>query len=109
MVHLTEFIVASFACYRLATLVAIDNGPSDIFLRLRTKAGCCAAAEQGRGKEQGPCISLAALLNCPYCLGLWFAPVLALLIAGSVQEYILLSLGIAGVQTFLQEITNDGS
>jgi len=101
-----EFILATFACYRLSLLITVDDGPGDIFCRLRAWAGRCAAAEQAREMEHGPCISLAGLLNCPYCLGIWFSLLLALLVAGDIREYILFALGIAGAQAFLQEMTD---
>jgi len=101
-----KFLAASFACYRLAQLIAVDDGPWCVFSRLRSWAGRCAAAEQGRGVQNGACCQFANLLDCPFCLGIWFAFALAFLVAWNVGSFILLWFGIAGVQAFLQEVVD---
>lgn len=52
------FLIATLATWRLAHLVAHEDGPFDAIVRLRSRAGDSA---WGR------------LMDCPYCLSLWFA------------------------------------
>ena len=52
------FSIATLATWRLAHLVAHEDGPFDAIVRLRLRAGGSA---WGR------------LMDCPYCLSLWFA------------------------------------
>lgn len=91
------FVLASLAAYRLAELVAIDV----IAQPLRSVFGRFAA-----GKRQGGLAwYLAYLVNCPYCLGIWFAAVLALLLQpNSILQYLLYWFGVAGAQTMLQSL-----
>lgn len=49
----------------------------------------------------------AELFHCPYCLGVWTAQIFALFFATSLLDWILLTLAIAGGQTFLQGLTDD--
>lgn len=52
------FSIAAVATWRLAHLLAHEDGPFDAVVRLRARAGDSA---WGR------------LMDCPYCLSLWFA------------------------------------
>jgi hypothetical protein len=53
-----DFFVAVLATWRLAHLLAHEDGPFDAIVRLRARAG---DGHWGR------------LMDCPYCLSLWFA------------------------------------
>ncbi len=88
--------LAMLACYRLAQLVAIDDGPGDVFRRLRARAG---SLESDWARS-----ILGGLVHCVYCLGLWFAFLLTPLVMwpGAIGDMILTALGIAGVQAWLQ-------
>ena len=91
-------VLAVLACYRLSQLVAIDDGPLDIFLKFRTLVGVYDYDESGRAKS-----GFARLVGCPYCLGIWFALPLALIL--NYENVILAWLGIAGGQAFLEAMT----
>lgn len=51
-------VVAMLATWRLCHLIAHEDGPLDLVLHLRERAGT------------GP---WGRLMDCPYCLSLWFA------------------------------------
>lgn len=89
--------------YRLAQLVALDTGPFRAFERLRAWAGTLSHA---RLRE-----NLGGLVHCPYCLGMWFAlPVAVLVLFPSVVgDVLLLLLALAGGQAFLEGLTNGGA
>jgi len=84
-----RLVLAALAVYRLAQLIAIDDGPGQVFRRLR-----------GRFVTGG----MADLVHCPYCLGVWFAALLAPLVLWpcGVGDVLLIALGVAGAQSWLQ-------
>lgn len=95
----TRLALAAFACFRLAQLVAYDEGPKGIFLELRKRAGSYDYGANGEPKR-----AVGRFLKCPYCLGVWFAifctvPVLWPTQAG---DMVLTWLGIAGAQACLE-------
>ena len=96
---LLEVGLAILACYRLSQLFALDQGPYDVFDRLRRFCG-------KRGVDSLFWASVAEGLHCPYCLGVWWAMPLAILVGGN---FILCWLGIAGGQAFLEALSSDRS
>lgn len=100
MSELFNLLLLSLVCYRLAQLLAYDDGPFDVFLRLRAYLGGYTRNEQGRiGSAWG------RLVTCPYCLGLWIALPLALYASGTQWYTLAWWLGIAGLQAFLQSLS----
>jgi hypothetical protein len=65
-VSATLFVAAVLATWRIAHLVAAEDGPWNVIARLRRRAG---SGELGR------------LMDCFYCLSLWVALPLAWLVA----------------------------
>lgn len=104
---LPRIFLAMLACYRLSQLVAIDDGPLYIFKDLRLMLGKWAASRES--KRIGWRHSLAELLTCPFCLGVWFSvPLTAIILfPNAVFDAALIFLAVAGAQTFLQEHSKD--
>ena len=97
---LTELVVASLACYRVAQLLVFDEGPFCLFDRIRIKVGRYDYGENGE-----PQTELGRLLSCPYCVGLWIAiPLALILFPETIIEFILYWFAIAGGQAFLETI-----
>lgn len=94
-----DLVIAVFAVYRVAELIAIDEGPGDACLRLRVAVGCYDLDENGRIKT-----SVGRLLACPYCIGIYLALVAALIVAPHDWRVLLYWFGIAGAQAFLQTV-----
>ena len=92
-------LLAAFAVYRLSALVAFDDGPGDVFLKLRGAAGAYQYGEDGR-----PARAVGRLVSCPHCLGVWFAAGCAALVVWrtSIGDAALLILGLAGAASWLQ-------
>lgn len=59
--------LAVLATWRVSHLIAYEDGPFDVIVRLRQRAGNGV---------------LGRLMDCPYCLSFWIAAPLALLLAG---------------------------
>jgi hypothetical protein len=98
-----RLLLAVLTCYRLAQFVTLDDGPMYVCRDLRRQLNAIAATD---GKIQK---SIAELFSCPYCMGVWFAIpcALAYLYPSMLTDVILLIVGIAGAQAFLQG-RNDG-
>jgi len=88
-------LLSILAVYRLAQLISLDDGPFDVFKRLRLLCGQIAYKYKNLK-------TLADLVNCPYCLGVWFA--LFVVIALRPSPWWLHWLAIAGGQAFLQSM-----
>lgn len=89
-------ILAILATYRVARMLAIEDGAFDLFAKWRALADPQSAQETWYARG----------VNCPLCLGFWVALLFALLLAHQDpamgrSEIILAWLGIAGAQTLL--------
>jgi hypothetical protein len=82
-----QFVVAVLATWRVAHLVAREDGPFDVIVRTRSRAG-----DGGIGR----------LMDCPHCLGLWIAMPMAAGLARTPGQWVLLWLGIAGGASLAQ-------
>jgi len=85
--------IAILATWRVAHLVAREDGPFDLIVRLRAKAG--------NGM-------IGRLMDCPYCLSLWLAAPCAFALtplAHGAAAWFLAWLAISGGASFLERIT----
>lgn len=96
-----RLILAPFAIYRLAQLIALDNGPDKIFYNLRTITKEQSDIHGGRWENFDEAI------NCPYCLGVWFAFVTVFIVKYPTKagDFVLYWMGLAGMQAFLQSVS----
>jgi len=93
--------MAALAVYRLALMLACEDGPIYIFKKARRAIGQWAA----RGAVDDEIrLSLAELVNCPYCLGVWLAAGVTVLVRwpSKAGDLFLTWLGLAGAQAWLQ-------
>jgi hypothetical protein len=77
------------ATWRLSHLVAHEDGPFDVIVRLRARAGGG---------------SLGRLMDCPYCLSLWIAAPAALLLADRLADGCVAWLAISGGSSLLEKL-----
>ena len=94
------FILLSLAVYRLARLVAIDDGPADILLKSRSELGAYDYGENGLAKS-----NLGRGITCPHCVGFWIAGITALIAYRFRPRTVVLWLSLAGAQSFLQSLS----
>jgi hypothetical protein len=85
------FVVAVLGVWRVTHLLAAEDGPGDLIVRLRSFAGDGA---WGR------------VLDCFYCLSLWVAAPFAFALADLSWELPLLWLGLSGGAILLERVTN---
>lgn len=89
---LIAILIAGFAVYRVAKMVATEEGPFSVFLKLRNRFLGDSWIDRG--------------MHCPLCVGFWLAAIPAS-IAVSVgfvawQWFVGIWFAIAGLQAFLQ-------
>jgi hypothetical protein len=84
-----RFVVAVFATWRLARLVAREDGPFEIIVKLRVRA-----ADGFVGQ----------LMDCPYCLSLWLAAPFAFALADTVMAWVAAWLAISGGASFIENL-----
>jgi len=95
------FVLLSLMVYRLARLIAIDDGPADILLRSRSELGGYDYGPNGQ-----PQTSLGRGITCTYCVGFWIALFVAIA-AYPWPEFIVYWLALAGAQSFLQSLSRN--
>ena len=83
------FTVGAAATWRLAHLVAREDGPADVVFKIRLAAG------QGL---------LAQAMDCFHCVALWVAAPLALAVADSAATWLLAWLGLAGTASIAERL-----
>lgn len=95
MSDLLLFLVSVFAVYRLSLMITFENGPFMIFYALRDVI-------------KNIFVSRAYWIYegflCPLCIGFWLSFIPAILFWDGVFVYLIYTLGIAGIQTFLTMI-----
>lgn len=69
-----DLVLLALADYRLARLIAVDDGPFDIFFRLRAWLGAYDLDETGQ-----PATSAGRGISCPHCVGIYAALLLWIL------------------------------
>jgi len=89
-VSFMTFLIAVLAVWRITHLFWGEDGPADIFVRLRRLAGSGFFGQ---------------LLDCFLCLSLWFAAPIAWLIGGTWWERAFLWLALSGGAILLQRIS----
>ncbi len=104
---LTRLVLATLATYRMAQLVSLDDGPLDLFAHLR---GLTCYDHNGKARTGKGWESLSKLVNCPYCLGVWFGALFTVATMFSVSfdlwTALVFWLAIAGGQSALQAIAD---
>jgi hypothetical protein len=87
-----SLVVASLAVYRCARMIAQEDGPFDVFARLRAAVG--QASWVGRG------------FHCVLCVSFWLAWIAVAMVVSPVlwREYILSSLGVAGGSVVIYQV-----
>jgi hypothetical protein len=94
------FVLQVTATYRIGRLIAIDNGPFDCFLFVRLWLGRMAVRNRVAK-------TLADLVNCQFCIGVWVALFLALIFPVN-YPWILCWLAIAGGQAIIADFVMKG-
>ena len=84
-----QFVVAVLGTWRAAHLVAREDGPFDVIVSLRRRAGDS---------------TLGHLMDCPHCVGLWIAMPFAWWLASTPAGWMAVWLGISGGASLAQRL-----
>jgi Protein of unknown function (DUF1360) len=87
-----RFALASLATWRLTHLLAEEDGPANLVVRLRERAGAGQLGE---------------LMDCFYCLSVWIAAPFGLALARRPREAPLLWLALSGAACLLEQATRE--
>jgi hypothetical protein len=85
-----RLIIAILATWRLAHLIAREDGPFDVIVRLRIRAG---NGVFGR------------LMDCPYCLSIWIAIPFTFLLGHGFTAWIAAWLAISGGASLCERLS----
>ncbi|MDN5850703.1 MAG: DUF1360 domain-containing protein [Nitrococcus sp.] len=81
------FVLAALATWRITHLIAEEDGPADLILKLRSTLGTNA---------------LGTLMDCFQCLSLWIAIPCAFAVTRSLPEWVLVWLALSGAACLLE-------
>ncbi|MEY8689478.1 MAG: DUF1360 domain-containing protein [Leptothrix sp. (in: b-proteobacteria)] len=84
------FMLGSLATWRICHLVAHEDGPGDLIVKLRIYAGTSF---------------WGGLMDCFYCLSLWVAAPLAVLLAQDMAQGLWFWLALSGAACLLERVT----
>jgi hypothetical protein len=87
-----RFALASLATWRVTHLLAEEDGPANVVVRLRAHAGSGQLGE---------------LMDCFYCLSLWVAAPFGLALARRPRQAPLLWLALSGAACLLEQATRE--
>jgi hypothetical protein len=85
-----RFVLVSLAVWRVTHLLAEEDGPGDVVVRLRARLGDSIAGQA---------------MDCFFCLSLWIAAPFAVLLASDVLAWGLTWLALSGAVCLLQRAT----
>jgi hypothetical protein len=89
-----RFGLAALATWRLTHLLAEEDGPAEVVVRLRRAAGTSWAGD---------------LLDCFYCLSLWTAAPFAVVVSRRRRELPVAWLALSGAACLLERLTQEDS
>ena len=99
---MTKIIRLALAAFRLAALIALDEGPAMIFVKLRAKAGAYDIGPSGI-----PTTNLGRGISCPYCMGMYAAAFFVVLEFIPGFRYLTDIFAVAGLQSLLQSLSGN--
>ena len=85
-----RFVLAALATWRVTHLLAEEDGPADVVVRLRRRAGSSWAGD---------------LLDCFYCLSVWVAALFTAGLAGRRRVDPVACLAVSGAACLLEQAT----
>ena len=89
----TRFLVAALAIWRVTHLLALEDGPADVVVRLRARLGSGLAG---------------TLMDCFKCLSLWIAAPAALFISRKPLNWLFTWLALSGAACLLERLSQQG-
>jgi hypothetical protein len=89
-----RFAIASLATWRLTHLLAEEDGPGDVVVRIRSTLG------------EGPS---GELMDCFYCLSVWVAAPVSLVVTRRRRDVPVAWLGLSGAACLIERFTGSAA
>jgi len=89
---LGRFVAAAFTTWRISHLLAYEDGPADLIVRLRARTG------------MGP---LGRLMDCFQCLSLWLAAPIAAFVSQRPADLVLTWMALSGAACLLERLGHE--
>ena len=87
-----RFVVAALAVWRLSHLLAAEDGPWDVIVRLRRGLGTT---------------NWGKLMDCFYCLSVWISIPFAFFVANGVLDRLVVWLALSGASSLANKFTKE--
>lgn len=87
-----SFVLAVLATWRITHLLADEDGPADLIVRLRARLGDGLVGK---------------LMDCFYCLSIWIAAPAALFVTRRPLEWLVTWLALSGAACLLERATKE--
>lgn len=91
---LLRVVISALAAYRVARMIAMEDGPFDVFSRFRSKF------DKPRGTPRN---WIERGVECPLCVGFWVSPLMLSLSYLDYAVYLIVWLAVSGLQVALQK------
>lgn len=98
------FIIIALACWRISAMLVREDGPGDIFAKLRMKAWVKYTPTSIAYSDK----FLGKLLLCVWCVSVWVAPVVVLIGAlnlGKIADYVMIALAVSAGAILVDSFT----
>lgn len=102
---MTDFVITALAAWRLAFMLAEEDGPLAVFARLRYAIGLRQAVVRRDGAPEVAMTAqspLAELFACVWCMSIWTAALLAWRPLRSLRSILAISGGAIIIQEAIQ-------
>lgn len=101
MTNYLDLIILGLATWRISSIVVNEDGPFDIFFKMRAKMGITAL-------DPVPETFWAGLFGCVYCLSVWVGAILILsaIMDKMVTVYLMLPFALSAIAVILEEKIN---
>lgn len=100
------FTIIALACWRLTSLLVKEDGPWDMFARLRHLLGVRYDAESRPYAER----MLGKMALCPWCASVWIGGLMTVCMIGAPipTTYLSLPLAFSAVAILIERMVGDG-
>lgn len=106
MLNITQLVVLSLATWRITNLLVHEDGPGDIFVKLRSFIGVRFDEHSNRYGTN----MVAQAFTCVWCLSIWIAAIMTLSINHVyLHIYVLHLLAISAGSILIEELLNGKS
>lgn len=98
-----NFLIVALAVWRIASLLANEEGPFDVFEKFRDLIG----VRYDENSERYGTNVVADAFTCVWCLSIWIGFIVAIYQANTVIDWAFRALALSTVAIIIEEMVND--